>query len=209
LPRHKFLGWLVKKKKIIPHIPVWEKSDRQDGIFSHSDFHWDRKRRICQIARRTKACVEMRFAHLKTHQASSECGFGDFPTQATSFISPPLSRTLKHSRSEVDHIEIPSVATAAQLHRKTPHYAKTGIFRQHRSPADEAVPPMTKHMSGTREEWLAVRLGLLKEEKELTRRTDELVGRRQELLWVQVDKEYRFEADEGSASQQAKNHRHG
>src|SRR6202043_1977387 len=40
----KFLGWLVKRKKIIPHIPVWEKSDRQDGIFSRSDFHWDRKR---------------------------------------------------------------------------------------------------------------------------------------------------------------------
>src|SRR6058998_1488101 len=30
----KFLGWLVKEKKIIPHIPVWEKSNRQDGIFS-------------------------------------------------------------------------------------------------------------------------------------------------------------------------------
>jgi hypothetical protein len=29
----KFLGWLVKEKKIIPHIPVWEMSDRQDGIF--------------------------------------------------------------------------------------------------------------------------------------------------------------------------------
>jgi hypothetical protein len=29
---------------IIPHIPVWEKSDRQDGIFSRSDFHWDSKR---------------------------------------------------------------------------------------------------------------------------------------------------------------------
>src|SRR3982074_1374288 len=40
----KFLGWLVKKKKILPHIPVWEKSDRQDGHFSRSDFHWDRKR---------------------------------------------------------------------------------------------------------------------------------------------------------------------
>src|SRR5215216_237869 len=39
----KFLGWLVKEKRIIPHIPVWEKSDRQDGIFSRSDFHWDRK----------------------------------------------------------------------------------------------------------------------------------------------------------------------
>src|SRR5215204_1574069 len=40
----RFLGWLVKEKRIIPHIPVWEKSDRQDGIFSRSDFHWDRKR---------------------------------------------------------------------------------------------------------------------------------------------------------------------
>jgi transposase len=42
----KFLGWLVKEKKIIPHIPVWEKSDRQDGIFSRSDFRWDRKRGV-------------------------------------------------------------------------------------------------------------------------------------------------------------------
>ena len=40
----KFLGWLVKEKKITPHIPVWEESDRQDGIFSRSDFRWDRKR---------------------------------------------------------------------------------------------------------------------------------------------------------------------
>ena len=59
---------------------------------------------------------------------------------------------------------------------------------------------MTKHMTGTREEWLAARLELLKEEKELTRRSDELARRRQELPWVRVDKEYRFETDEGSAS---------
>jgi predicted dithiol-disulfide oxidoreductase (DUF899 family) len=59
---------------------------------------------------------------------------------------------------------------------------------------------MTKHMTGTREEWLAARLGLLKEEKELTRRSDELARRRQQLPWVRVDKEYRFETDEGSAS---------
>src|SRR5216683_3155997 len=59
---------------------------------------------------------------------------------------------------------------------------------------------MTKHMTGTREEWLAARLGLLKEEKELTRRSDELARRRQELPWVRSDKEYRFETDEGSAS---------
>src|SRR5919108_674224 len=55
---------------------------------------------------------------------------------------------------------------------------------------------MTKHVTGTREEWLAARLELLKEEKELTRRSDELARRRQEELpWVQVDKAYRFETD--------------
>src|SRR4030081_3040884 len=59
---------------------------------------------------------------------------------------------------------------------------------------------MTKHMTGTRKEWLAARLELLEAEKELTRRSDELSRRRQELPWVRVDKEYRFETDEGSAS---------
>jgi len=39
----KFLGWLVKEKQITPHIPVWEKSDREDGIFKRSDFIWDTK----------------------------------------------------------------------------------------------------------------------------------------------------------------------
>jgi len=54
---------------------------------------------------------------------------------------------------------------------------------------------MTDHKIGTREEWLAARLGLLKEEKELTRRGDELARRRQELPWVRIDKKYRFETD--------------
>jgi len=58
----------------------------------------------------------------------------------------------------------------------------------------------TKHKTGTREEWLAARLELLKAEKELTRRSDEMARRRQELPWVRIDKEYRFETDEGSAS---------
>ena len=55
-----------------------------------------------------------------------------------------------------------------------------------------------KHKLATREEWLAARLNLLKEEKEHTRRGDELAQKRQELPWVRVDKEYRFETDEGS-----------
>ncbi len=66
---------------------------------------------------------------------------------------------------------------------------------------DEGYPresgTMTTHMTGTREEWLAARLELLEAEKELTRRSDELARRRQELPWVRIDKEYRFETDEG------------
>ena len=59
---------------------------------------------------------------------------------------------------------------------------------------------MTKHKTGTRKEWLAARLELLEAEKELTRRGDELAQQRQELPWVRVDKQYRFETDDGSAS---------
>jgi predicted dithiol-disulfide oxidoreductase (DUF899 family) len=56
------------------------------------------------------------------------------------------------------------------------------------------------HKTGTREQWLAARLDLLKAEKEHTRRGDELARRRQELPWVRIDKKYRFETDEGSAT---------
>jgi predicted dithiol-disulfide oxidoreductase (DUF899 family) len=59
---------------------------------------------------------------------------------------------------------------------------------------------MTKHITGTREEWLTARRELLQAEKELTRRSDEVAKRRQELPWVKLDKAYRFETDEGSAS---------
>ena len=58
---------------------------------------------------------------------------------------------------------------------------------------------MTKHAIGTRKEWLSARLELLDAEKELTRRGDEVARRRQELPWVRIDKEYRFETDDGAA----------
>jgi len=59
---------------------------------------------------------------------------------------------------------------------------------------------MMKHMTTTREKWLAARLDLLEAEKELTRQSDALAERRQELPWVRVDKTYRFETEEGSAT---------
>jgi predicted dithiol-disulfide oxidoreductase (DUF899 family) len=59
---------------------------------------------------------------------------------------------------------------------------------------------MTNHTTGTHEEWLAERLKLLEAEKELTRRSDELARQRRALPWVRIDKEYRFDTEEGPSS---------
>jgi predicted dithiol-disulfide oxidoreductase (DUF899 family) len=54
------------------------------------------------------------------------------------------------------------------------------------------------HRVGTREEWLTARIALLEQEKEHTRRSDELARLRGELPWVPVEKEYRFDTEDGS-----------
>ncbi len=59
---------------------------------------------------------------------------------------------------------------------------------------------MTTHATGTREDWLDARLSLLRAEKDLTRRSDEVAQQRQALPWVRIDKDYRFETDDGTAS---------
>ena len=56
---------------------------------------------------------------------------------------------------------------------------------------------MTNHKVGTQEEWQAARDELLAEEKELTRRNDELARKRRELPWVPVEKDYSFETEAG------------
>src|SRR4051812_49751042 len=58
----------------------------------------------------------------------------------------------------------------------------------------------TRHRTGTHEEWRAARMELLQAEKEHTRRGDELAQQRRELPWVPIEKEYRFDTDEGKAS---------
>src|SRR5947208_13393211 len=59
---------------------------------------------------------------------------------------------------------------------------------------------VSDHTTGTGEQWLAARRELLEAEKDLTRRGDELTQQRQALPWVPIEKDYRFETDEGSAS---------
>jgi predicted dithiol-disulfide oxidoreductase (DUF899 family) len=57
---------------------------------------------------------------------------------------------------------------------------------------------MTDHEVGTREDWLAARIELLAEEKELTRRGDELARKRQALPWVRVERDYSFDTEDGT-----------
>jgi predicted dithiol-disulfide oxidoreductase (DUF899 family) len=57
---------------------------------------------------------------------------------------------------------------------------------------------MTEHSIATQEKWQTKRDELLKEEKELVRRSDELARKRQELPWVAVEKDYRFETEGGT-----------
>ena len=59
---------------------------------------------------------------------------------------------------------------------------------------------MTRHKIGTPQEWLAARIELLKAEKELTHKSDELAQQRQALPWVRVEKEYRFETEDGAVT---------
>src|SRR5947209_6495932 len=73
-----------------------------------------------------------------------------------------------------------------------------GPSRGTTGPGSQGGIQMTDHKVGTREEWLRDRRELLDAEKKLTRERDELTRRRLELPWVEVDKPYRFETDEGT-----------
>jgi predicted dithiol-disulfide oxidoreductase (DUF899 family) len=59
---------------------------------------------------------------------------------------------------------------------------------------------MTNRRTGTHDEWLKARLNLLEAEKELTRRSDDIARRRRELPWVRLDKDYRFDTEDGDVT---------
>jgi predicted dithiol-disulfide oxidoreductase (DUF899 family) len=59
---------------------------------------------------------------------------------------------------------------------------------------------MSAHRTATRDEWLQARVDLLKAEKELTRLNDDLTAKRRELPWVRIDKDYRFDTEDGERS---------
>ena len=72
----KFLGWLVGTG-ITPQIPVWDKSDREDGTFSRSDFTFDRERNVyvCPADKLLKTTGNVGADHMVRYRASKrDCG---------------------------------------------------------------------------------------------------------------------------------------
>src|SRR5450755_1765180 len=72
----KFLGWLVGTG-ITPHIPVWDKSDREDGTFSRSDFTFDRERNVyvCPADKLLKTTGNVGSDHMVRYRAlKRDCG---------------------------------------------------------------------------------------------------------------------------------------
>jgi predicted dithiol-disulfide oxidoreductase (DUF899 family) len=65
---------------------------------------------------------------------------------------------------------------------------------------DEPARATSRHRIASRAEWLAARLSLLEQEKELTRRSDELARQRAALPWVPVGKDYAFATEAGEAT---------
>jgi predicted dithiol-disulfide oxidoreductase (DUF899 family) len=69
---------------------------------------------------------------------------------------------------------------------------------KHMTATREETTSVTKRASATHEEWIGARLKLLKEEKELTRHSDEVARQRQKLPWIRVEKEFTFQTKGGT-----------
>src|SRR6478672_1786182 len=79
------LKWLVKDKDIAPHIPVIDKSKREDGTFSREDFTFDKDRNvyICPANRTNLGVLSNEHVHQATHASQ-------FQRDASKHIGPPL-----------------------------------------------------------------------------------------------------------------------
>jgi transposase len=72
----KFLGWLVGAG-VTPHIPVWDKSTREDGTFSRSDFKFDKESNIyvCPTGKLLKTTGRILSGYMLRYTASTcDCG---------------------------------------------------------------------------------------------------------------------------------------
>lgn len=66
------LGWMVNEKRIEPHVPVWDKTERTDGTFGRSAFTFDAEnnRYICPAGKLLKPTWRMKKKNPNMYRAS-------------------------------------------------------------------------------------------------------------------------------------------
>jgi hypothetical protein len=130
-----------------PHIPVWDKSGREDGTFSSNDFTFDREpqgalsciaarlprnvhssrnavRTRPRASRHERKKVEMRFAHLKTHHRVERMRLRGL--SGTRRVPPRHHRTKPHDARQAT-LEAASRRAGSKRHVSgSPHQASDG-----------------------------------------------------------------------------------
>ena len=93
----KFLGWLIGAG-VTPHIPVWDKSAREDGTFSRADFTFDKERNvyICPAGKLLKTTGRILRLHAALHGEHSQ--LRPMPPQIQ--VLPELSTTHRSARRQ-------------------------------------------------------------------------------------------------------------
>jgi transposase len=90
----RLLKWLVDRK-ITPHIPVWDKSKRQDGTFNRADFVFDRERNIyvCPGGAELTSTGNIDQGHIVYYRASkNDCSICALKPKCTTAVMRKITR---------------------------------------------------------------------------------------------------------------------
>ena len=100
------LGWMVNEKAIEPHVPVWDKTQRNDETLSSSDFQWNEQADEYRCPQGNALRSQWRaFKNLRTHitkadtiiYRASQSDCASCPLKARCCPNTPIARSLAAS----------------------------------------------------------------------------------------------------------------
>jgi hypothetical protein len=112
------LGWLVEQKQIAPHIPVFDKSQRDDGTFSRSDFIFDaaNNRYVCPAGKHLKPAWRSKKNPYRYRASLYDCQSACRPASGAQVGEPPGTQTPR-CPTDVSSREFPLLAGGAYAYR--------------------------------------------------------------------------------------------
>ncbi len=123
------LAWLVKKRQIEPHIPVFDKSNRTDGTFSRSDFVFDAERNHYTCPQ-GKLLVQFRRTFATPRSASSPEEDRDAvrsPQTHPAARSPQIARSVRRARRIPTRCNSPEPAEARKASSDASYLPRAGM----------------------------------------------------------------------------------